>query len=138
MIKQLKLIDQLHPVDVIVAKKKKGLGRILDHYIIYLGNGVFIGNLKGSVKIISHSELQELLKDYEPVRIRRFSGTHFDVQNAIRRAYQRLGQKYSYLGFNCEHYANWVQYGKERSSQVNTGLILLGSVIFLRMMSNNE
>lgn len=138
MIEQLKLIDQLHPVDVIVAKKKKGLGRILDHYIIYLGNGVFIGNLKGIVKIISHLELQELLKDYEPVRIRRFSGTHFDVQNAIRRAYQRLGQKYSYLGFNCEHYANWIQYGKERSSQVNTGLILLGGVIFLRMMSNNE
>lgn len=138
MIEQLKLIDQLHPVDVIVAKKKKGLGRILDHYIIYLGNGVFIGNLKGSVKTISLKELHELLKDYEPVRIRRFSGNHFDIQNAIKRAYQRLGQKYSYLGFNCEHYANWVQYGKERSSQVNNGLMFLGSVIFLRMMSNNE
>ncbi len=138
MIKQLKLIDQLHPIDVIVAKKKKGLGRILDHYIIYLGDGVFIGNLKGSVKTISLKELHELLKDYEPVRIRRFSGNHFDVQNAIRRAYQRLGQKYSYLGFNCEHYANWVQYGKERSGQVNNGLMLLGSAIFLRIISNNE
>ena len=88
MIKQLKLIDQLHPVDVIVAKKKSGLSRVLDHYIVYLGKGVFIGNLKGCVKIIPHHELDELLRDYEPVRIRRFSGNNFDVQKAIQRAYQ--------------------------------------------------
>lgn len=138
MIKQLKLIDQLHPVDVIVAKKKSGLSRILDHYIVYLGKGVFIGNLKGCVKIISRQELGELLRDYEPVRIRRFSGNNFDVHKAIQRAYQRLGQKYSYLGFNCEHYANWVQYGKEKSNQVNAGLAILGSILLLRMMSNDE
>ncbi|MEY8781103.1 lecithin retinol acyltransferase family protein [Allomuricauda sp. XS_ASV26] len=134
----MKLIDQLHPVDVIVAKKKSGLSRVLDHYIVYLGKGVFIGNLKGCVKIIPHQELDELLRDYEPVRIRRFSGNNFDVQKAIQRAYQRLGQKYSYLGFNCEHYANWVQYGKEKSNQVNAGLAILGGILFLRMMSNDE
>ncbi|KAA2218717.1 MAG: lecithin retinol acyltransferase family protein [Roseobacter sp.] len=138
MTKYLQLIKQLAPIDAIVAKKRNGLGRILDHYVVYLGNGVFIGNLKGAVKIIPENELMELLQEYEPVRIRKFRGSHFDIQNAIKRAYQKLGQRYSFLGFNCEHFANWVQYGKERSSQVNTGLMVLGSVIFLRLISNDE
>jgi hypothetical protein len=44
------LFNSLEPIDVIVAKKRVGLGRILNHYIVYLGNGLFVGNLKGSVK----------------------------------------------------------------------------------------
>ncbi len=138
MTKYLQLINQLASIDVIVAKKRNGIGRILDHYVVYLGHGVFIGNLKGAVKIIPQNELMELLQEYEPVRIRKFSGSHFDIQNAVKRAYQKLGQRYSLFGFNCEHFANWVQYGKENSSQVNTGLMVLGSVILLRLISSDE
>jgi hypothetical protein len=134
----LQLVNGLQPIDVIVAKKKSGLGRILDHYIVHLGNGVFIGNLKGCVKQVFHSELLELLKEYEPVNIRRFNGNHFQVQQAIIRARQKLGHKYSFLGFNCEHFANWVQYGKESSNQVKNGLWIAAGLVTLKLITSND
>jgi len=77
MIKKLLLNAQLFPADVIVAKKRSGLGRILNHYIVYVGNETFIGNLQDGVKVLSESELSDLLVDYEPVRIKSFEGSNF-------------------------------------------------------------
>lgn len=138
MINYLKLIQSLHPIDVIIAKKKSGLGRLLNHYIVYLGNGVFVGNLRGSVKQISHYELLDLLNKYEPVKIRRFYGNYHQIQQARTRAHQRIGNKYSFLGFNCEHFANWVQYGKESSSQVTNGFLITLSFVTLTLINNNN
>lgn len=128
----------LHPGDVIVAKKRTGFWRILDHYIVYVGNSVFIGNLTSGVKILPHSELKELMKKYEPVRVRRFQGTVQQRHAALKRAYSRLGQQYGGLSFNCEHFANWVQTGKEKSDQVTNGFLLLTSVVVLKMMWADE
>jgi len=100
MIKKLQLNSQLYPADVIVAKKRNGLGRILNHYVVYVGNETFIGNLQDGVKVLSESELYDLLIDYEPVRIKPFEGTDFQRNHAINRAYHKLGQKYSLLNFN--------------------------------------
>lgn len=138
MTNYLQLINGLEPIDVVVAKKRQGLGRILDHYIVYLGNGVFIGNLKGSVKQVTHFELIELLKEYEPIKVRRFSGSSLQIQQAIVRVKQKLGHKYSFLGFNCEHFANWVQYGKETSSQVTNGFLLVAGLITVKILANNN
>lgn len=138
MIKYLELINHLQPIDVVVAKKKNGLGRILDHYIVYLGNGTFIGNLKGCVRFIPHNELLVLLKEYEPVKIRRFSGNDFQIQRATIRAKQRLGYKYSLLGFNCEHFANWVQYGKESSNQITNGFLIAVGLVTLKLISSSN
>ena len=41
MSKKLQLNSQLYPADVIVAKKRNGLGRILNHYVVYVGNESF-------------------------------------------------------------------------------------------------
>jgi len=65
MIKKLQLNSQLYPADVIVAKKRNGLGRILNHYVVYVGNETFIGNLQDGVKVLSESELSDLLVDYD-------------------------------------------------------------------------
>jgi len=138
MVEQLQLVNQLRPIDVIVAKKKNGLGRILNHYVVYLGNAVFIGNLKDGVKIIPQHELLELLQEYEPVKIRKFTGNHFDIQRATQRACQKIGQRYSFLGFNCEHFANWVQHGKEKSTQVTYGFLLLAGLITLKIATNGK
>lgn len=128
MIKKLLMTTQLYPADVIVAKKRSGLGRILNHYIVYVGNETFIGNLQNGVKVLSNPELTELLIDYEPVKINPFIGSNTQRVHAINRAYNRLGQKYSLLNFNCEHFANWVQKGKENSLQVTIAMsvMLLG------------
>jgi hypothetical protein len=138
MIKKLQLNSQLYPADVIVAKKRNGLGRILNHYVVYVGNETFIGNLQNGVKVLSESELSDLLVDYEPVRIKPFEGTDFQRNQAISRAYHKLGQKYSLLNFNCEHFANWVQKGKENSVQVTIlFLILMFGITYKLIKVNN-
>jgi hypothetical protein len=138
MIKKLQLNSQLYPADVIVAKKRNGLGRILNHYVVYVGNETFIGNLQDGVKVLSESELSDLLVDYEPVRIKPFEGTDFQRNQAINRAYHKLGQKYSLLNFNCEHFANWVQKGKENSVQVTIlFLILMFGITYKLIKVNN-
>ncbi|WP_194766496.1 lecithin retinol acyltransferase family protein [Tamlana sp. I1] len=138
MTNYLMLINDLHPVDVIVAKMRSGLERFLIHYIVYLGSGVFIGNMKGCVKQVSNFELMELLKKYKPINIRRFTGSHFEIQKAIIRAKQKLGYKYSFLGFNCEHFANWVQFGKESSNQVTNGFLIASGLVRLKLISSNN
>ena len=140
MIKKLQLNSQLYPADVIVAKKRNGLGRILNHYVVYVGNETFIGNLQDGVKVLSESELSDLLVDYEPVRIKPFEGIDFQRNQAINRAYQRLGQKYSLLNFNCEHFANWVQKGKENSVQVSIllSVLVLGLTYKLIKVNNGK
>ncbi|WP_431165108.1 lecithin retinol acyltransferase family protein [Tenacibaculum halocynthiae] len=140
MIKKLQLKPQLYPADVIVAKKRNGLGRILNHYVVYVGNETFIGNLQDGVKVLSESELSDLLVDYEPVRIKPFEGTDFQRNQAINRAYHKLGQKYSLLNFNCEHFANWVQKGKENSVQVTIlfSVLVLGLTYKLIKVNNGK
>lgn len=133
-----KLLTCLKPIDVIVAKKRVGLGRVLNHYIVYLGNGIFVGNLRGSVKQVTQGELYELLKVYQPVEVRPFTGTQLDERDAILRVNEKLGQPYSFLGFNCEHFANWVQYGKETSSQVTNGFLVLAGLLTLKLITNGE
>ncbi|MBD0776866.1 lecithin retinol acyltransferase family protein [Maribacter sp. ANRC-HE7] len=80
----------------------------------------------------------KLLQDYEPTGVRRFSGSYFQRNQAINRAYSKLGEKYSLINFNCEHFANWVQFGKIESSQVTTGFVILASAIFLKLVSTDE
>lgn len=133
-----KLLNCLKPIDVIVAKKRVGLGGILNHYIVYLGNGIFVGNLRGSVKQVTQGELYELLKVYQSVEVRPFTGTQLDERDAILRVNEKLGQPYSFLGFNCEHFANWVQYGKETSSQVTNGFLVLAGLLTLKLITNGE
>lgn len=123
MIKNILANTILKPADVIVAKKRKGLGRILDHYIVYLGNETFIGNLQRGVKVLSNDDLELLLIDFEPVRINPFVGSEIERRKAIKRAYSLIGKRYNIATFNCEHYANLVQKGVSRSLQVRVAIV---------------
>jgi hypothetical protein len=124
--------------DVIVAKKRKGLGRILNHYIVYVGKNIFIGNLSDGVKELSYYELMKLLREYEPTGVRRFNGSYLQRNDAVNRAYSKLGHRYSLINFNCEHFANWVQFGRLESSQVTTGFVILASAVFLKLIATDE
>lgn len=138
MLELIKLSNQLQPADVVIAKKKNGLGRILNHYIVYVGNNTFIGNLKEGVKTLSYIELKELLIKYKPTQIRHFSGSETQRNQAINRAYSKLGKKYNLFTYNCEHFANWVQNGKENSTQVNIGLAALFVGITYKLITVNN
>lgn len=138
MMNTLPNLPMLYAGDVIIAKKRKGLGRILNHYIVYVGNNTFVGNLSDGVKELPYYELMRLLQDYEPISLRRFNGSYFQRNEAINRAYSKLGHRYSLLNFNCEHFANWVQFGRLESSQVTTGFIILATAAFLKLIATDE
>ena len=129
---------ELRPADVVVAKKRKGLGRILNHYIVYAGDNTFIGNLQEGVKILSNDELETLLIDYEPIRINPFIGSEIERHKAIERAYLMIGKRYNIATFNCEHYANLVQKGVAKSIQVTATIVSLLILGFTyKVMRNN-
>ena len=109
----------INEVDAIVMKKR--FFGMLDHYVIYmgmrLGHPVFIANYKDGVKEVSNEEITTLLSLLEPTRIDRFKGNFFQKQEALQRAWSRVGEKaYDYLE-NCEHFKNWVHNGTHRSEQ---------------------
>ncbi len=138
MVETLTSWSTLSPGDVIIAKKRTGIGRILNHYIVCVGSNRFIGNLKDGVKELHYNELTNLLLDYEPTGVRKLNGTFLQQQQSINRAYSKLGHRYSLLNFNCEHFANWVQFGRVESSQVTTGFAILAGVIFLKLVTTDE
>lgn len=132
----------LQEADVIIAKKR-GWG-VFDHFIIYMGirygQHLFIANdAKGGVKWFTESEVINLIKDFSPVRIRRFSGNAGQRQLALSRAELEIGKSYSLVNFNCEHLANYVQYGVCESKQVqNWGLGIAAGVLLAAFIFNND
>ena len=134
--------NNLQPGDAIIAKK---IGyRVLDHFIIYLGNDHnghwFMANsIEDGVKQYDEKEVLELVKSFDPIRIKRFKGNDNERNHAIQRALNQEGQPYSLFGSNCEHFANYVQKGIMESPQVSNwiGLSLL-AIIFTAIMFNNN
>lgn len=140
MVKELQLIDQLKAADVLVAKKRNGFGRVLNHFVVYVGDNTFIGNLENGVKLLSINKLEILLVDYEPIRINYFKGSEYERELAVNRAFSKIGQEYNLLKFNCEHYANYVQKGTERSIQVIIAFLLAIAIVFklIKLSTNGK
>lgn len=112
--------NNLQPGDAVVVKKEN-IG-LLDHYLIYLGQHSgehkFIANYFGGTRILHYAELVDFSTRYSPRRIRRFIGNDLQRQAAVARALSRKDQKsYHLILNNCEHYANYVQSGKNSSQQ---------------------
>lgn len=138
MIRNYVLAHRLQPADVIVVEKNGW--RILDHYVVYLGEQhgqlYFAVNLiNRGVVVVSEYELTSYAERFTPLKVRRFAGTVFQRQQAVQRAVAMRGKAYNLLSYNCEHYANYVQTGKAISAQVSnfTGFasiaLLLGIIL---------
>ncbi len=129
---QLVQSHNLQPADVIVVGRHNGLAA---HYLIYMGSDYrghwFMANLEQGVSWLDEDYLHSRSHEFYFKRIRRFEGNWQQRQAALRRATSRHGEAYSLVSFNCEHFANYVQYGKESSAQVQTvgaGLLGLGLI----------
>src|SRR5689334_1480958 len=77
MLRNFIYANGLEEADVIVAQKRGW--NVFDHFIIYLGfkfgQHLFIANdTQGGVRWFSEKEIINLIADFEPVKIRRFSG----------------------------------------------------------------
>lgn len=122
MINQFIQANNIRPADAIVVQKQK-FG-ILDHYVIYLGVGgdgehKFIANYSNGIRFLSYLLIFQYLRSYSPISINRFNGDDTQRQLAVSRALSRLNEdSYHLILNNCEHFKNYVQYGIEKSEQV--------------------
>lgn len=120
----------LQPADVIVVRKVNF--SLFDHYLVYLGGKIFIAHTSKGICRMTIEDLQQFTGEYTPIRLRNFIGTESERQQALFRATKCLQPSYSLLFSNCEHFADFVQYGIRRSLQsakAGLGLIVAGSTM---------
>jgi hypothetical protein len=122
----------LEPGDVLIEPKSQF--EVVDHYIVYLGKGIegwdrYMENYPYvGVQYISETDFSNIK------RIRRFEGNQDERKLAVNRAVSLHRENYDLINFNCEHFANYVQYNIPFSKQVGTarkvvGTLIVGSVI---------
>lgn len=130
----------LQPADRIIEPIfETGLSK---HHAIYLGMDRFgvewvSENFKFyGVRQVKASKFFSAGKNY---RVQPFTGNAFERKSAVNRALGKLGTPYDLLSFNCEHYASYVQSGKEESIQVTNALgILFFTFLFGLALSNQK
>lgn len=114
----------LSPGDVVVCPKS--FLNIIEHYAIYLGQtseGIDLfseNNNEAGVRLITATDLFK--ENHKIIRIKKFKGTVQERREAVHSALSDLGKPYSLINYNCEHYANKVQFGTPYSSQVKWGI----------------
>lgn len=131
----------LQPADVVVINRK-GIP-LLDHYAVYIGREEFVVNMRPNVQLIREWDIWKYIDRYQPIRIRRFEGSEYEREQAMQRAAnlyynQELKGEYNLLFDNCEHFANYVQYGQRYSQQTQiagAGAMVAGG---LMLTSKNE
>ena len=111
----------LKPADRFVVPKSQL--RIIEHHALYLGQNqdgthLIEENKHGSgVRIVT---AEEFFKDViEITRIEKFTGSNIERKLAIQNALQKQGKPYDLINYNCQHFANEIQYGKVVSEQVD-------------------
>lgn len=134
MVRKLILQFGLNPADVIIAKKRGWY--VWDHYIVYMGSQhskmYFIANdMSGGVRIFDEHEVEKLITQFEPRQVRKFEGDYWERQHALKRAEGELGKKYNLISFNCEHLANYIQFGKRESKQSQNWLMAAAALALL-------
>ncbi len=129
----------LKPGDRIVVPKS-GL-RIVQHHALYLGRNYQGLDLIAENKIgfgVRLVTVGEFLKDViEITRIERFKGTNYERKQAVQKALQKTGQPYHLINYNCQHFANEIQYGKVESDQATNAIIALAAIFFIGLLKTD-
>lgn len=116
---------KLKPGDRIVAPKS--LAGIIQHHAVFLGQDhhgqdLIAENAYG--KFVAVVLAKNFFAEYPQItRVEAFKGNNLERRTAVERALKLLGKPYSLIDFNCESFANYVQYGKIESFQVNRGIL---------------
>lgn len=105
---------------------------VATHHGIYVGRGNVI-HFTGLITDPGNAKIQvdklSLFSTKTP-KVRDYAGADvFSPREVVRRARSRLGERgYSLTMNNCEHFASWCKVGSHRSSQVDTGMVVLAPV----------
>ncbi len=107
--------------DVVITPKS--IFGMAQHYVVYEGYNSWgqeiwydNNNIVGVRAITTEQFIRE---NQNFTRIRRFIGNDYQRQFAIQRAQSKLGTKYDLANWNCEHFANYVQFVQVKSNQSN-------------------
>jgi len=127
----------LQKADVLVVRDRNF--DLFDHYLVYIGNGQFVANMSGGIWIMDIYQLKHFEGRYYPIRLRKFEGSDVERTGAMQRAHECLQPSYSLLYSNCEHFANYVQFGKKQSLQsTKASLALITAGAFATNESKSE
>jgi hypothetical protein len=137
-------INNLQLADAVVLKKKF-IGMV-NHYVIYVGKRsgkhTFVANFIEGTQILPNEQINKQLEKYVPTKIDRCPGGTLNRIHAVDRAMSKIGEKaYNYIAYNCEHFKNWVHFGKEYSDQVDSvgnGLAVLGTAKIIHSLSKSD
>lgn len=130
----------LKPGDRLVVPKSSL--RIVQHHAIYLGYGPdgihwMIENKIGfGVRLIRASSF--LNGNPSITRIVRFQGDGYDRKVAVQRALREIGKPYDLINYNCEHFANKVQFNRPTSGQVGAGVGIFLGLALLLLLSGSD
>ena len=127
----------LKPGDRLISPKS-AFG-LIKHHAIYLGydenyNHYMIENLDTTGVSLTRLDTY-FLKNPEIVAYKRYSGSNEQRKVMIQRALSKVGQPYSLITYNCEHFANQVQHNDSSSGQVAVGVITLGILALFAALS---
>jgi hypothetical protein len=111
----------LMPADVIITPKSDF--NVVKHFVVFhgfdiYGSAYYLENKQGhGVRQINEATFRAENHKFETIR--RFAGNDYDRTVAIGRGIALVGKPYDLWKFNCEHFANHVQYNSPISVQVN-------------------
>lgn len=120
IIKELGLL----PGDRIVVPKS--WLNFIQHHAIYLGQNKqgqhFIAENKVGVGV-RLTNVEDFFSGVKSVtRIERFTGNNYQRKLAVQKALSKLHLPYDLINYNCQHFANEVQYGEVESDQVSKAI----------------
>lgn len=133
----------LKPGDRIIVPKSDW--DVVQHHVIYRGVDYagrhIISENKDAIGV-RRIYLYDLISTSSKITsINPFKGTEYERQLALKRADEKLGEKYILFSFNCEHYCDYVQHGKSSSKQVeyfrNASLLLVGTILIGYLFSRD-
>jgi hypothetical protein len=111
----------LQPADRIVEPIfQTGLTK---HHSIYLGiysegnEWISENHYREGVRLVPAKTFSKQRKQFTA---QPFTGSLSDRALAVKRALHHIGKPYDLFGYNCEHYAEYVQHERVMSRQINT------------------
>lgn len=136
-------INNLASGDVLIGPKSQF--EIVDHYSIYHGKDYFGRDLYMDNNVsegVRYMYEEQFLQNNPSatLKIRRLEGNNGQRQQAMQRAESLHGKSYHLTQFNCEHFANYVQYNTAFSTQVSksgNGVLVAASLFGLLFVLGN-
>jgi len=132
----------LKPADRIVVPKS-GI-RLIQHHAICLGQDKDGRHLIAENKIgigVGLVTAEDFFKDViEIIEIKRFIGNNYQRKLAVQKALNKLGLPYHLIDYNCQHFANEVQYNRIKSEQVDnffTAIKYVSGFLFLVALADS-